>query len=93
MIINERTGEVSINNNIYHLTKTEIKALKSLNKNYMTTYEDLYFAVYGVKENRINKNERCGLSTIICRIKKKTGLDIQSYYEYGYKIGGTNGKI
>lgn len=93
MKINERTGEIITDKTIYHLTKTEMKIFKKLNPKEITTYEDLYYALYGIKENQLNIETKNGISQIICRIRKKTGIIIENYSGYGFKLGGTNGEI
>lgn len=93
MEINKRTGEVNIENKTYHLTKAELNLLAVLDQNKIVTYEELYNGVYGLRVNEISKSERGGLSTIITRIKHKTGLKVKNYSGYGYKLGGTNGKV
>ena len=93
MKIDERTGIVEIDDNIYHLTRTEMKVLVKLKKNRIITYEEIYHILYNIKVDKLSINDRCGISTIISRIKKKTNLVIKSYYGYGYELGGTNGKI
>lgn len=92
MIINERTGQVIINEKEHNLTRTEIKVLAALKEN-QSTYEQIYYRLYKIKVNELSKTEREGIAAIISRIRRKTNLDIQNNYSYGYKLGGTNGKI
>lgn len=92
MKINERTGQVIIDKKEYHLTRTEMRVLISLKEN-KGTYEEIYYSLYRIKEDRLRPAEIECLSSIVSRIRKKTGLEIKNYSSYGYYLGGTNGKI
>lgn len=90
MEINERTGEVVINQKKYHLTKYEIKVLAELNKPGLRTYNDIYHAMYNVRPDNVSIFDRKCIKNMVGNVRRKTGLKIQNYSGYGYELGGTD---
>ena len=90
MEINERTGEVVINQKKYHLTRYEVAALVELKKPGVRTYSDMYEAIYNTKVNKVEPADRNCIKNIVSRVKNKTNLKIRTFSGYGYELGGTN---
>ena len=86
MEINLRTGELYHEGNKYYLTQYEMKALNRLKAPGIVTYEEIYEALYNMKVRKLEISDRCRISTIISRLKKKTGLMITSHVGYGYEL-------
>jgi ethanolamine ammonia-lyase small subunit len=90
MEINERTGEVVINQKKYHLTKYEVLALKELAKPGIRTYSDMYYAIYNTRVNNVELADRNCIKNIVSRLKAKTGIIVKTWFSYGYELGGTD---
>lgn len=91
MIINTKTGEAVIKGRKYYLTRYEINLLNELNKPGIRTYEELCKAMYGVEpiknaDGSTIDSERKRIATMVCRVKKKTKVNIIVRREFGYEL-------
>lgn len=91
MIINTKTGEAVVKGRKYFLTRYEINLLNELNKPGIRTYDELYKSMYGVEpvkdvDGSTIESERRRVSTMICRLKKKTKVNIIARREFGYEL-------
>ena len=95
MKINRETGEVKIGDTKANLTRYEIRALETLHKPGITTYQELYKNIYGVSVNELEEADRRTIYSIISRIrgKLKGKIKIHRRNQYGYELEVTNGKV